>query len=349
MVAFALSAGLAASRAAELSPAEKIYAALAKLPPDQRARAIEEGARKEGTLLLLHTFRGQEMRDHVALFQKRYPWLHIELSSSGSADAAGRLAAEAAAGRQLTDVVNLGVPDLTFLLRDDVLARYPTPATKAILPRYRQFLDPQSRWTPWHWSEHGISYNTNLVPPDKAPKSWQDLCNPYFKGSVSYDPGETLFLVGLYTMFGDAGTQRLLKCIGENKPIIQRGHDDRLNLMLAGDHMVQGDNYLFNGENLKRHNPATPYAIVYSAPIIAWAGVMVINKDTAHPYASALWVDWTLSKESQDYVAKILRGPLTEPHPFIPETAKLAIEGPVSTDVVAKLHAYWAKYVAKSQ
>jgi hypothetical protein len=31
---------------------------------------------------------------------------------------------------------------------------------------------------------------------------------------------------------------RLLECIGRNDPIVQRGHTQRMELMLAGDHMT---------------------------------------------------------------------------------------------------------------
>jgi iron(III) transport system substrate-binding protein len=331
------------------SPDEKLYEQLAKLPAAARERALVDGARKEGTVVIVHTYRGKEARDHIALFHARYPWLKIDESDVGSQDAAQRLFAEETAGRHLTDVVNLAVPDLVDLLRNAILARYPTPATATILPQYRQFLDPEHRWTPWEFSEHGISYNTNLVPPAKAPKSWSDLCNPAFKGQASYDPGETRFLVGLWEMLGDAGTQKLLQCIGANQPIVQRGHDQRMQLMLAGDHAVQGDNYIFLGVAAKRRNPATPFAYVTTAPILGWADAMVINKNAPHPYAAALFADWCLSKESQNYVASLLRGPLAQKHPFLPANIKIVPVGIVQKDVVIRLQGWWSQYVSKGK
>jgi iron(III) transport system substrate-binding protein len=345
----ALAAVLLTAQAPALSPAERIYAQLARMEPSARAKALEDGARREGSVVIVHTYRGKEARDHIALFEKRYPWLHVDETDIGSQDAAERLLAEETAGRHLTDVVNLAIPDLTALIAANVLARYPTPATKAILDQYRRFIDPQHRWTPWEFSEHGISYNTKLVSPDKAPRAWSDLCKPAFHGAVSYDPGETRFLTGLYTMLGDAGAERLIKCIGENKPLIQRGHIQRMELMLAGDHMVQGDNYLFLGADAKRKNPSTPFAIVYSAPILAWADAMVINRNAPHPYAAALFTDWALSQESQDYVAGLLRGPLTEKHPFLPEDTRLVEFNMVPQAEVDRLQGYWSKYVGKGQ
>jgi hypothetical protein len=238
------------------SGAEKIYAELSRLPAEERTRRIEDGARREGKLVLIHTMRGSQAAAHVDLFRHRYPFLALDVTSDiGSQDAAERLTAEEIVGRHLTDVVNVALPDMGELVRRKLVARFSTPATAAILPKYRGFIDPQSRWTPWYWSEHGISYNSDLVPADKSPKGWLDLCNPFFKGGVSFDPAETRYLSGLYAMLGEAGTEKLLACLGANDPIIQRGHAQRMELMLAGDHLAQGDNYFYQGVAIKRKNP----------------------------------------------------------------------------------------------
>ena len=66
--ALALSATDGRSAAAPQS-AEPLYAELAKLKPEQRDKRLEEGARKEGKLNFIHTFRGTLARNHVRLFE----------------------------------------------------------------------------------------------------------------------------------------------------------------------------------------------------------------------------------------------------------------------------------------
>src|SRR5262245_8333614 len=248
---------------AQTSTADQLYAELAKLPPAERQKRLEDGARREGKLVLIHTMRGNLSVDHISRFRQRLASLTVELSGYiGSQDAAERLYAEETAGRHLTDVINVALPDLGTLTAKNMLARFVTPAIDAILPPYRGFIDPESRWTPWYWSEHGISYNSRLVPKDKVPTQWIDLCNPFFKGSVSFDPAEDRYLSGLYAIMGEEATERLLKCVGENDPIIQRGHTQRIELMLAGDHMVQGDNYLYHGIFIQKKNPSDRKSVV---------------------------------------------------------------------------------------
>ncbi len=334
--------------AAQTSAADQLYAEIARLPAAERQKRLEDGARREGKLVLIHTMRGNLSVDHVALFRKRFPFLTVELEGDiGSQDAAERLYTEETAGRHFTDVINIALPDVGTLAAKNMIARLPTPATETILPPYRGFIDPESRWIPWYWSEHGISYNSRLVPKDKVPAQWMDLCNPFFKGSVSFDPAEDRYLSGLYAIMGEEATDKLLKCIGNNDPIIQRGHTQRIELMLAGDHMVQGDNYLYHGIFIQRKNPSAPYAIVYSAPVMGFGGIAVINRNTTRPHAAALWADWTLSEESQKYVASLLRGPVALKHPYLPDSAKIVTYNDAPPDVMKRLLATWNRYVAK--
>src|SRR5262249_21775993 len=169
----------------------------------------------------------------------------------------------------------------------------------------------------------------------------------FFKGSVSYDPAENRFLSGLNAMLGEEKTRALIECIGQNDPIIQRGHTQRMELMLAGDHMMQGDNYLYHGVAMQRKNPNAPFAILYSAPILATNDVAAINRNAPHPYAVALYSDWLLSEESQAYLAKVLRGPVALKHPYLPDDVTLVDNVDPPKDVMDHLLGDWLTFVEK--
>ena len=112
-------------------------------------------------------------------------------------------------------------------------------------------------------------------------------------------------------------------------------------------HMVQGDNYLYQGVAMQRKNPATPFAIAYSAPIIATNDVAAINRNAPTPYAAALFADWTLSAESQAYLAAWLRGPVALPHPYLPDNVELVDNVDPPKDVMDRLLADWFRSVEK--
>ena len=336
------------------STSEMLYASLGNVLEAERSKVLEQGAKKEGTFVYIMTGPiGANGKRHGDLFAKRYPFIKVEQTSTlGSQDGAARVVTEEKAGRHLTDLVSTTVPDMSELIQENMLASNPTPFTQRVLAKYRPMLDPEHRWTPYQWSEHGISYNKKIIGEADAPKDWTDLCNPALKGQVSFDPAETRFLVGLYYIFGQdlAKVEALLQCIGKNEPIIQRGHSSRMQLMLAGDHGVGGDQSLYFGESLRRKAPdKSPFVAVYTAPLMAYAAGSAINKNAPHPHAAALFADWALTEESQDYIASLMRGPLAIPHPFVPETAQLVAFGYSDKKLEDALQRLWVTHVSAAK
>lgn len=343
---FSLAIAAAPAAAQELSEAELIYQELATLPPEERERRLIEGATQEqGPLEVISTLRGQLTRDQAAMFQAKYPFVEVNVTEMGSQDAAERLYTEEAVGRHLTDVVGLGTPDLEQLLARDFLARYPTPATDAVLPQYREMLDPENRWTLFSTSEYGIIYNTNMLTPEELPTSYEDMCDERFRGQMSFDPLTIRYLYGLYVMMGDEGLQEWLQCISENEPIIQRGHTQRLEFMLAGDHAISPHNYFYSGASMKAQNPEVPFGIVEGVPVLLYGQANVINRNTSNPYSAALFADWHLSEEWQTYLAERPRGPVTVDSPYIPADAELVIYSYGTSEEYEKISDYWDRYM----
>jgi iron(III) transport system substrate-binding protein len=345
----ALAGGPAAAQEA-LSANEKLYAELAKLPPAERMQRLEEGAKKEGTLETLPNYTGRLEKEHTDVFRKHYSWLKTNISDLNSYESLERIIAEERAGKHLTDSTGFSLPDYWLIKDTGLVAHYPTPAVQNVLPQYRGFLSPDNLWIPQSITEHGISYNTKMIKPAEAPKDWNDLaCNPAFKGQMSLDPAETKFLLGVYSMFGkDMETYRKwIECLGKNEPIILLGHTIRTQLMIAGDHAIQADNFFYAWEAQKaKFGPdKIPINGVYDAPLPMFCGAVLINKNAAHPYAAALYSDWILSQESQDYLFSEYRGPVTRQHPFLKADAKLAVYSYESPEIAEKLVNYWKQYV----
>jgi ABC-type Fe3+ transport system substrate-binding protein len=336
-----------AGSARDLTPAEQIYADLAKLAPDTRHARILEGARKEGKFRFVHSLRGDLGTDHVALFAKHYPFVTLEQSELGSQDAAERLITEETAGRHITDAVVSETPDLTEILRKEMAAHYISPEIRRVLRQYTHLIDSENRWVPFAVDEHGITYNTDLVP--KPPKTYEELCDAKYRGTTSFEPFETRFLEGMFVIFGKSFEKldNWVACIALNQPILQRGHTQRQRLMVAGDHAISPDQYMYEGIAQKRKFPNLPYGADFDAPVTITALNLVINSKTPYPHAAALFADWLMSEESQAFLSGRLRGPIALKHPYFADGTTLVLYGNSSTDVMDHLSAIWKTHLGQ--
>jgi iron(III) transport system substrate-binding protein len=333
-----------------LNPVEQLYDDLAKLPTAERAAKILDGAKKEGKLAIIQAFGGTLGRGHTKIFTDAYPFVAVEESLLGTDDGVSRMVAEERAGRHLTDLAaSMGIPEINGLIDSKIAARFKTPATDKVLPQYRSFMDPFNRYTLSHWSENGISYNTDMIKPEDAPKSHQDLCNPKYKGTVSFEPVRSRIVAFFHKIMGEEGYVKWLDCMSKNQPLLMDGYSNRMNLMLTGDHAIQGENFWYTGYTAKQKNAKTPFAPVLEAELLGNGGAVVINRFTPHPYAAALFADWVLTEPPQKYMAEQLRGPVVLKHPFLPENVKLVTMGMVETKENERLMDLWKKYMSSGK
>jgi ABC-type Fe3+ transport system substrate-binding protein len=340
--------------AQQLTATEKLYADLAKLDPAERQKQLEAGAAKEKKLNFINHSGGRG-KNIVDNFTKRYSFIgagNIDGPFLQAPDATERFYNEEVSGRHLTDAIIIASPlDYGRHFEKKMIAHYPTPAESRILPYYSMFKDPENRWLPYNVEEHGMSYNPNLLKKEDAPKAWTDLCNPKYMGKVSYDPAEPGFLAGLHSMLGYEKTKELLECIGKNKPIVQMGHSARLLLMYAGDHWIQGDNFLYRGVSERKEALAkgdkngAPFEPVYEAPLLISTLVGIINANTPNPYTAALMVDSLVTEEVQAALLAEGRAVTTKPHPFFPPDVTMVPVRVVPLEDMNKMHDDWVKYI----
>lgn len=349
-----LAAAMAPAVAADqpLTKVEQMFADLYKLAPEAREKRLLEGAKKEGKVALLTQNRGKAASDQMDMFSHRYPFLKVSYTSNSSPIVTEQLFNETAAGRHLSDGMSGNTPNFRILLEANIPARFPTPLADVIPSRYAGFKDPENRFLPYYTTGHAIGFNPTMMKPGEYPKSYQDLCLPRFKGQISFEPAESQFLIGLYEMFGhdEQKVQDWLKCIGENEPIIMKGHSTRLMLLLAGDHAASPDLLDYNGVSLNRKNPKkAPFQLVYEAPLMVNASATLVNNNASNPNAAALFTEYGLSDEYQDYLFKLMRGTMKGEHPFLPDNAILIPYAWVSDDVEQRLHGYWNKYIGSGK
>ena len=123
-------------------------------------------------------------RDMLQAFEKRYEALHPEVDvqtvDMGSQEVLDRLRSERA--NPQADVW-WGAPATTFeeASRDSLLERH-LPGWAGALPADAK--DPEGFWHGTYLTPEVIAFNTQAVPAAQAPKDWDDVLAPQWKGKV---------------------------------------------------------------------------------------------------------------------------------------------------------------------
>lgn len=141
-----------------------------------------------GRVMLYSSMQENQILAIKAGFEQKYPNVTMNYYFAGTAKVITKIATENQSRRPLADVIWVGDPsDYVSLKSAGVLAPYISPQGIHINEDY---LDPDHYYTGARLVNVGIAYNTDLVSPRDAPKGWEDLLDPRWKGKIIMtDPG----------------------------------------------------------------------------------------------------------------------------------------------------------------
>ena len=145
--------------------------------------ALIEAARKEGKIAFYSALELNISEKLARTFEARYPGMAARVERSGAERIFQRIAQEQGSGINAVDVANSTDPAhyLDWKGKDWLAAYVPEDVAKYFPAD--QF-DPDGTYaTSCGWIE-AIGYNTNLVKPEDAPKSYADLLDPKWQGKI---------------------------------------------------------------------------------------------------------------------------------------------------------------------
>jgi len=289
-----------------------------------RERLLIEGAKKEGQVVIYSAaIVNQALRPMAEAFMKKYPFVKLTYWRADTEEIVAKLSAEVRAKNVVADLVEgTGVGELA--VETGLTVPFTTPATDELPEIYR---DPRGNWASSRISYFGIAYNTRLVPPDQAPKTYDDLLDPKWKGKIAWrigtSSGTPLFITTIRLSRGEDKAQEYFTKLSEQK-IINFGSGSARTLV---DRVIAGEIPI--ALNIFAHHPliskakGAPVNTVLLDPVPSTAGTMVVPKGVRHPHAAMLLADFILSKEGQEIFAK------AEYFPVRPDVAPLETLAPV--------------------
>ncbi len=115
-------------------------------------------------------------------FEKANPDIEISLYRSGSSKVVAKLTTEITSGKVSADVLWIADPSFFVYLKEKgLLMKYDSSELKAIPSKFK---DPDNYFFGLRAIVPVITYNTNLVKPEDAPKKWSDLLDKKYKKNI---------------------------------------------------------------------------------------------------------------------------------------------------------------------
>jgi len=135
----------------------------------------------------VYSSASQEVLDMLtAGLKAKYPDLNVHFVYGGTEELVDKLSGEFAAGNVQADAIMVGDPAYAEVLKNQGLL---LPYVPAGADQVRFNKDPEGHYTAVRFIDVVLAYNTNLVKPEEAPKSFKELLDPKWKGQVSFsDP-----------------------------------------------------------------------------------------------------------------------------------------------------------------
>jgi iron(III) transport system substrate-binding protein len=175
---------------------------------------------------------------------------------------------------------------------------YLSPSRKGIAP---EFMDKQGYWTTFYHLAVVLGFNTEKVKKDEAPKSYDDLLDPKWKGRMSLDQTDFHLFGTLFEYWGREKTLSYFRRLADNDPSMRRGKTLQAQILGAGE--VHIAPWLYGYRPLQMKREGAPVDIALLQPVLSVPTYLLLAKNATHPHSAALFLDWALSR---DGIMKVL-------------------------------------------
>jgi iron(III) transport system substrate-binding protein len=254
-----------------------------------------DAARKEARVVMYTASFTEVEQETAAAFNKRFPFVKIEIIRASGGQLIQRVRTEAAAGKLVADIVDHSDRGLMQPIAD-LFIDYAPPNAADYLPASQMSPKLWPRITPV-WC---LAYNTELVKT--PPKTWMDLTDqkawpPGTIGQVIAPSGGTTWTRILFErqVLGDTYWTRQ----AATKPTLYPSSAPAADAVIRGEVLMAP---LIRNVIFPKQKDGAPVELVFPTegiPVVPYA--CGIPKVSARPNAAKLFLDWCLSVEGQSF------------------------------------------------
>jgi iron(III) transport system substrate-binding protein len=275
-----------------------------------------EAAKKEGKLVAALPASAELRKAIGDIFPKRFPGIELDLTNARGPSNAGKIAAEHAAGVRYFDLLISGTSTPFTLLNAGILE----PAEPLlILPEVK---DPK-RWFGGHvwldnakkfiyafqvYQSENIWHNPTLMKPEEV-RSYDELLSPKWKGKIGIlDPRSAGAGTATWAFFLKIKGEEYLKKLAAQEMFLSRDQRQLADGLAKGKMAITiGLSYYTFAPFLKAGLPVKPLPDMKEGTYTSCgSSATSIVKNSPHPNATKVFVNWLFSKEGQEIYGKAM-------------------------------------------
>jgi iron(III) transport system substrate-binding protein len=259
-----------------------------------------DAAKKEGQLVLYGVGNETLYAPVRDAFMHRFPGIELQGVDQRGRESREKVVAEQQSKHYVADVVISGTDTQNELIANDLIEPYQAAEVDSVIP---ELVPPGGKTNPRTVSIFTMAVNTNLVPPDQEPKTWQDILDPKWKGKLAMDdprgsgPGGTI-ISGMEALYGIDIDQKL----ADQKPFFAT----QAGPIFTG--LNRGEYAIFLSSNhtdvIAQRKAGAPIKQIKPQDGVGITQIsQSLVRNAPHPNAAKLWIEWSLSEEGQNLLA----------------------------------------------
>ncbi len=263
-----------------------------------RQRMLEEGAKKEGTLTYYTVNANEKSRTAMMEgFQKKYPFLKVKMYRADSTALVNRLIQEYQANTSIAGAVEQNPNQLDNLMKAKLLMPYFSPSLAKIKPdMISKAPDGKALMAMVMLSPFTFGYNTNMISADQAPKTWDDIKKPLFKGKMAV-PSDAIGVNWVGNAVITKGEAWVKDLKSQEMRLVTATGAGIANMVATGQYaMTPAYHYTFFAADKKA---GYPVALAPIEPLWCTAFSWGLLSRSVSPHAAMLLIDYVLSQEGQ--------------------------------------------------
>ncbi len=240
------------------------------------------------------------MTQLVDAFNKKYPGIKVNVTNMTAGQTVERIVTESSAGKTSVDTSQASLDTIQPLIQRQLLGSADWSSLTDGAPQ--DLVLPGGLGVTYYHLPNLIAYNSSLLKDGDAPKQWEDLAKPQFKGGKLLLDNRGHFMDHLGFQWGEDKMVQYARDLKAQQPLFVPRMSDAVQRLAAGEAPVAtvslGDYQLTQAKG-------APIKIAGVGPINASNFVLYVLKSAPHPNAARLYVAWSVSKEARALFEKI--------------------------------------------